>query len=198
MARPDSVRGRAALMSLPCSVVCRSLRLRNLQPGLCLFVYEAQLLLRSCEGAPILSHRLQLLLVDEPIGVYCHARSRFVHHGIDLGKRFSVARKPGCVVLSSCIMLGDEDVPLLSQLPRRRGVAVVGFLVDEERYSLRQTLPILLFTKTQFLERCHVFGATDDLCVCPISHVSSLKQKQPRADSPLWLFFPISMCCAVG
>jgi hypothetical protein len=60
-------------------------------------------------------------------------------------------------------MLGNEDEPLLSQVPQRRGVAAVGFLVDEERYSLRQTLPILLFTKTQFLERGHVFGATNDL-----------------------------------
>jgi hypothetical protein len=65
--------------------------------------------------------------------------------------------------LSSFIMLGNEDEPLLSQVPQRRGVAAVGFLVDEERYSLRQTLPILLFTKTQFLERGHVFGATNDL-----------------------------------
>src|SRR6266852_4934843 len=173
MARPTPLGAGPLLCRCAITPCPRGLRRRNRQRHLHLFLYEAQPLFRSRDGAPILPHRLQLLLVDEPIGVYCYARSWFVHHGINLGKGFPVAHKPGCVVVSSCIMLGNEDVPLLSQLPQRRGVAVVGFLVDEECYSLRQTLPILLFTKTQFLERGHVFGATDDLCVCPISHVSS-------------------------
>src|SRR5713226_3456902 len=166
MAKPDSAWGRAASMSLPYSVVSRWLRFLNRKPHLRLLVYDAQLLLRSRDGAPILPHRLQLLLVDEPIGVHCNARSRFVDHSIDLGKGVSVACKPGCVVLSSCIMLSDEDVPFLSQLSQGRGVAVVGLLVDQQRYALRQTFPILLFTKTQLLERGHVFGAADHFSVC--------------------------------
>jgi hypothetical protein len=78
-----------------------------------------------------------LLLVDEPIGVYRHARSRFVHHGIDFSKGFPIAHKPACVIVASRIVLADEDVPSLRQLSQGRGVAIIRFLIDQERHSLR-------------------------------------------------------------
>jgi hypothetical protein len=78
-----------------------------------------------------------LLLVDEPIGVYRHARSRFVHHGIDFSKGFPVAHKPARVIVASSIVLGDEDVPSLRQYSQGRGVAVIRFLIDQELHSVR-------------------------------------------------------------
>src|ERR1035437_8384183 len=74
-----------------------------------LFLCEARLLLRSGDGEPILPHRLQLPLVDEPIGVYRHATSRFVHHGIDFSKGSPIAHKAACVIVASHIVLADED-----------------------------------------------------------------------------------------
>ena len=90
-----------------------------------LLVYEAQLLPRSRDDAPKLFQRLELLLIDRTVGVYCHAWPWFVEHRIDAG----------CVVVSSCIVPSDEDVPSISQLPQRRGMAAVGSLVHQERDS---------------------------------------------------------------
>src|SRR5439155_18161462 len=81
--------------------------------------------------------------------------------------------KPACVKVASRIVLGDENVPSLCQISQRRGVAVIRLLVDQERHFLRQPLPILPFPKTQFLERGHVFGAAENLGVCPFSNLPS-------------------------
>src|ERR1039457_1386353 len=91
-----------------------------------------------------------------------YARSRFVHHGIDFSKGFPIADKPACVIVASRIVLGDEDVPSLRQLSQRRGVAVIRLLIDQERHSLRQTLPIFLFSKTHVLECGHVFAVRSE------------------------------------
>jgi hypothetical protein len=80
-------------------------------------------------------------------------------------------------------VLANEDVPSLRQLAQGRGVAIIGFLIDQERHALRQPLPLLLFPKTQFLECGHVFGAAENLGVCPISHV--LSQEAETATSEL-------------
>jgi hypothetical protein len=60
-----------------------------------------------------------------------------VHHGIDFSKGFPIAHKPGGVIVSSRIVLGDEDVSSLRQFSQGRGVAVIRFLIDQERHSLR-------------------------------------------------------------
>ena len=114
----------------------RGLRHRIRQSHLHLFLCEAQLLLRSRDGAPILTHRLQLIPVDKPTGIYRHARSRFVHHGNDFSKGFPVAHKPARVIVASRIVLGNEDVPSLRELLQGRGVAIIGFLIDPERQAL--------------------------------------------------------------
>src|SRR5258707_10430499 len=110
MAKPDSAWGPGRFYVVTLFRRVPLVRFRNRKPRLRLLVCDAQLLLRSRDGAPIFPNRLQLLLVDEPVGVHCNAWSRFVDHSIDLGKGVSVAHKPGCVVLSSGIMLSDEDV----------------------------------------------------------------------------------------
>src|ERR1035441_9151564 len=175
----------AGSLSFRCvtTLAARSPRHRNRQRHLHLFLCEAQFLFRSRDGAPILPHRLQLLPVDEPVGIYRHARPRFVHHGIDFSKGFPIAHNLPFVLPASPMVLGYEDVPSLRQLSQGRGVAVIRFLIDQERNSLRQTLPIFLFSKTHVLECGHVFAVAEDLGVCPISHMPS--QKAETATSGL-------------
>ncbi len=117
--KPDSAWARVPFVSLRYYAVApRGLRYRNRQRHLHLFLCEAQLLLRSRDGAPILPHRLQLLLVDEPLGVYRNARSRFVHHGIDFSKGFSIAHKPACVIVASASCWAMKTYPLCASSRR--------------------------------------------------------------------------------
>jgi hypothetical protein len=135
-----------------------------------------------------------VLLVDEPIGVDRHARSRLVRHGIDLAKGFPVAHKPACVIVASRIVLGDEDVPSLRQLSEGRGVPVIRFLLDQER-----TPPPVAPSNTPVPPKPSSSNAATSLARqrtwayarSPMCHPK--KRKQPRADCLLWLFSDIDV-----
>jgi hypothetical protein len=146
--------------------------------------------LRACATARQYFLTACSCFVDKPVGIYRHARSRFVDQSIDSEKAF---RRLQAWLRRNLLRrhAGDEDVASRSQFPQEEE-AVVGLLVDQNDTPSGSSANTASPNPPRTRPR---LGAADDLRVCLISHVPP-ETYSARADLPLWLFFQFRCVCS--